>query len=196
MDMHSPTTTSLNAPSKITDGGDGPFDPIRNLVGLAEAPDPGCWVVSPTFELLEPLGKDWTYGGDSLKHYGDEWTRSDGATLVVTVDGPWLMGLYPDICNDDEDISFQCAMWSFDSYDDLLIALGALGVTEAPVMADPARYGCHDCRSSITENVAAGREVTPDPRRYSPLLPARPLGEVNENGYSICADCTTQELTR
>ena len=166
-------------------------DPLRTLLDIAEAPDPSCWVVSPTPELLDPLGKDWTYGGDSLKHYGDEWTRSDGATLVVTVDGPWLMGLYPDIHHDDEDISFQCSMWSFDKYDDLLAALGALGATDAPVMSDPARYGCVECRSSITENAAAGREMAPHPRYYSPMLPARLLGEVDENGYSICADCST-----
>ena len=155
------------------------------LAEIALPADPASYIIDPT---PATMGGGWVYGGDSLKHYGDEWTRSDGAILVVTLDGDWCMGLYPNIGSNDEAESFSCAMWSFDHYSDLLVALQILDVQTSPKLTDPARFGCPSCQYSITENAAAGREVT-HIGRTTPMMPSRPLGDVDEYGFMYCAEC-------
>lgn len=166
---------------------------ITHLAEIAAPADPGSYVIDPTPALMGGVGASWSRGGDSLKHYGDEWTRSDGATLVVTGDGgEWIMGLYPNINSYDEVEAFSCGMWSFDHYSDLLVSLQILGVDTLPINSDPARYGCVSCQHSITENAAAGRESTASRRRYN-LLPERPLGDVDAFGFPYCTNCPPSE---
>ena len=52
--------------------------------------------------------------------------------------------------------------------------------------------GCASCQLSITENAAAGREASNTPA-YAPLLPARPLSDVDACGFPYCAECPPSE---
>lgn len=110
---------------------------LQTLIDTAELPDPNCWVATPTRSMLDPLSKSWTYGGDSLKHYGDEWTRSDGATLILTYDSTFLLGLYANIHAEDETESFTSSMWSTEYYEDILAILPLLGVDTLPQVNTP-----------------------------------------------------------
>ena len=164
-----------------------------HLAEIAAPADPGSYVIDPTPAMMGGGEASWSRGGDSLKHYGDEWTRSDGVVLVVTADGgEWIMGLYPNINSHDEVEAFSCGMWSFDHYSDLLVSLQILGIDTLPVNSDPARYGCASCQHSITENAAAGREASNTPA-CAPLLPARPLSDVDACGFPYCAECPPSE---
>ena len=83
MDIHSPTTTSPSTPSKFIDGGDGPFDPIRepwpSAVELAAAYIAEVRANGPEFmaNVANAYG-DMDMAYEIGYEVGEAWARFDG----------------------------------------------------------------------------------------------------------------------
>ena len=90
-------------------------DPV---LGLTEA------VATIPINALDDL--PWARCGDSARHGGDEWVRSDGATLVVTWDGEFLIGYYP-LGIDNHEAAWP-TMWSVGSTMDVADILLRFGI--------------------------------------------------------------------